>query len=142
MRISRKSFDRIVEEAIAELPEDFAQWLEEVPVIVEDRPGKSDQAEDSDDEEAVGLYTGHSRAERSVEHSGDLPPRIMIYRIPLMDACETREQLSEEIRKTLLHELGHHAGLDEEALDRLGYGDMEEEEIEWDVEDDESEGPK
>jgi len=60
-----------------------------------------------------------------------------LYREPLMAACDTPEQLEEEIRRTLLHELGHHAGLDEEALDRLGFGalDEDEEDIEWDVDD-------
>jgi len=64
-----------------------------------------------------------------------MPARVMLYRIPLMNACQTREQLEEEIRRTLLHELGHHAGMDEDDLDRHGVGDMEEEnDVEWDVE--------
>ena len=59
----------------------------------------------------------------------------MIYREPLMEACRTREQLAEEIRKTLWHELGHYAGLDEADLERLGYGALEDgDEIEWDEE--------
>jgi predicted Zn-dependent protease with MMP-like domain len=133
MHVSRKVFDGMVETAIAGLPEEYARWLEEVPVIVEDRPGKADEADD-----AVGLYSGQSRTERGVEDSGMVPARIMIYRIPLMEACSTREELAEEIRKTLWHELGHHAGLDEEDLDRLGYGPLEEDDdIQFDVDEEE-----
>ena len=68
------------------------------------------------------------------QESGELPPRIMIYREPLMEACATIDLLAEEIRKTLVHELGHFAGMDEEELRRRGYGDIEDEDIEWDVE--------
>ena len=142
MRISRRAFDRLVEQAIAELPPEFAEWLEEVPVIVEDRPGKADRehttgvdaVSDEDDDDFVGLYVGRPMGE--ARESGELPPRVMIYREPLMDACATPEALAEEIRKTLLHELGHYAGMEEEDLEALGYGPVEEEDIEWDVEED------
>src|SRR5881394_383104 len=107
MQISRDEFDRLVEAAIAALPGEYAQWLEEVPVIVEDRPSAADlkglpeAAEDEGD--PVGMYFGGGSG------VGELPPRVMLYREPLMAACETAEQLEEEIRRTLLHELGHHA---------------------------------
>lgn len=144
MRVKRAEFDRMVEEAIAELPGEFARWLEEVPVIVEDRVGEADlggaegkvEGEEEGGEVPLGMYAGPTLAERGVEGVGGLPGRVMIYREPLMEACTTREQLAEEIRKTLWHELGHYAGLDEEDLERLGYGAMEEE-IEWDVDDEE-----
>src|ERR1041384_3536182 len=133
MRISQEEFDLMVEAAIAALPDDYARWLDEVPVIVEDRASAADlkglpeAAEDEGD--PVGMYIGRGSG------VGELPPRVMVYREPLMEACETREQLAEEIRRTLLHELGHHVGLDEDALDELGFGalDEDEEEIDWDV---------
>jgi predicted Zn-dependent protease with MMP-like domain len=129
MRISRKEFDRLLEAAIASLPPQFARWLDEIPVIVEHRPA------DNSDEDAVGLYIGASIHERP--QSGELPPQILIYRIPLMDSCDSRQQLAEEIRKTLLHELGHHAGMDEDELDARGYGSVtSEDEIEFDVDED------
>ena len=137
MNISRKSFDRLVEEAIASLPAEYARWLEEVPVIVEDRPGEADLHGVSGGMEGMegdplGMFAGPSMAE-GVE-GGELPARVMIYRIPLMNACATREQLADEIRKTLVHEFGHYAGMDERDLDRHGYGDMDDEEqIEFDV---------
>ena len=63
MRISRKAFDRMVEAAIESLPEEFAAWLEEVPVIVEDRPGKGDRGVVTEDGPPLGLYVGASRLE-------------------------------------------------------------------------------
>jgi predicted Zn-dependent protease with MMP-like domain len=126
VELSRKAFDRLVERAIAELPPAYARWIDEVPIIVEDEPGEKD--------EVVGLYHGRAMTERSVEESGRLPSQIFLYRRPLMEACTTTAALAEEIRKTLLHELGHHAGLGEEDLDRVGYGPVEED-IDFDVDD-------
>jgi predicted Zn-dependent protease with MMP-like domain len=131
MHLSRNTFDRLVEAAIGSLPEEFARWIDRVPIIVEDRPQKGQE------EEPLGEYHGPLRPVETEDDSGQLPPRIMLYREPLMDACDTREQLAEEIRKTLLHELGHHAGMDEEELDALGYGpiDEQDDDIEWEIDD-------
>ena len=132
MRISRKKFDRLVEKAIATLPEEFARWIDEVPIIVEDVPRGADR----DQQDALGFYQGVSLLGR-LENSGSLPPRIVLYRRHLMDACDTLADLAEEIRKTLLHELGHHAGMNEEDLERLGYGPLDDDEdIHWDVDGD------
>ncbi len=117
MRIPRREFDQLVEAAIAALPAQVAEWVDEVPIIVEDQPGK--------EMDAVGLYEGRSLLDRGVEDSGGLPSRIFIYRLPLMESCGSREELAREIWKTLVHELGHHAGLGEEELDRLGYGGLD-----------------
>lgn len=119
MRLSRKEFDRLVERAIAALPRSVARWIDEVPIIVEDAPARSDR------EETLGLYEGQPLSQRSIEDSGRLPSRIFIYRQTLLAACVNEKELAEEIRKTLLHELGHHAGMNEEELERLGYGDLE-----------------
>lgn len=132
MTLSRKAFDQLVEAAIASLPPAYAQWLDEVPIIVEDRPSKADLQGlpgEEDEGDPLGMYIGRAASE------GGLPPRVMLYRIPLMDACDTQEQLADEIRKTILHELGHHAGLDEDDLDRLGFGPLDEDEddIDWEV---------
>ena len=138
MKLSRKSFDQLVEQAIASLPAEFAQWLDEVPVIVEDRPGKSDRegAVEPDEDDPLGMFAGPSLEDT---RQGELPPRIMIYRQPLMDACQSRDQLAEEIRKTLIHELGHYAGMDEDQLENKGYGPMEDEDtVDFDLDDDEN----
>jgi predicted Zn-dependent protease with MMP-like domain len=141
MHLSRQSFDQLVEAAIASLPPHLARWLDQVPIIVEDRPAPSDRRDtDSDDGEPLGLYVGPSLARDDGtpldESPAPLPPRIMLYRLPLMEACSSRDQLAAEIRKTLLHELGHHAGLDEEDLDHHGIGPMDDDtEISWDLDD-------
>lgn len=132
LHFSRNAFDKLVEAAIDSLPPAYARWLEEVPVIVEDRPSKRDLQGLGNEEEPLGLYVGDSIDAN--ETSGALPARVMLYRLPLMEACESRQQLAEEIRKTLLHELGHHAGMDESDLDGHGMGDMEDpDDIEWDM---------
>ncbi len=94
--------------------EPFASALAEVAVVVEDRspPG---------DPELYGLYLGVPLDEPWAV-AGSLPPRIAIYMHPLVDDCATVEELVEEIRVTVLHELGHHLGLDEDDLGDLGYG--------------------
>ena len=131
LHLSRNAFDQLVDDAIAALPPEYARWLDEVPVIVEDRPSAADlRGMEDPQEEPLGMYIGQSMEEGDI--SGALPPRVMLYRIPLMEACQTRAQLTEEIRKTLLHELGHHTGMDEDDLESHGMGDMEDD-IEWDV---------
>jgi predicted Zn-dependent protease with MMP-like domain len=135
MRIPRETFDHLVEAAIASLPQEYARWLDEVPVIVEDRPTAADlkglPGPEDDEGDPVGMYIGRAGS------LGELPPRVMLYREPLMEACDTEEQLAQEIRRTLLHEFGHHVGLAEDDLDRLGFGaldeDQNEDDIEWDV---------
>ena len=130
MHISRNSFDRLVEQAIAALPPQYAQWLDQLPIIVEDHPPKSHP-------NTLGLYQGIPLPDQE-QNSGHLPSRILLFRQPLMQACHSQPQLAEEIRKTLLHELGHHTGMNEVQLDHLGYGPLEdpEDEIQWDLDDD------
>lgn len=130
MHLSRASFDRLVEEAIASLPPEFARWLDDVPVIVEDRPAAADRAP-GEDADPLGLFVGPGLG----EESAGLPPRIMLYRRPLLEACASRAQLAREIRKTLIHELGHYAGMDEDDLERHGFGAMESDDsIDWEIE--------
>jgi len=124
IQISREGFDALVEQAIAALPEQYAQWLEEVPVIVEDQPTAKQRADFGMDEfgDLLGSYHGVALTNRNSSDDLWMPDQIMLFRQPLMRMCRTREELAAEIKKTLLHELGHHAGLDENDLDDLGYG--------------------
>ena len=135
MQVTRKEFDRMVEQAIAALPEEYARWVEEVPVIVEDRPSAADlegATESAEDDAPLGMFIGPSIGD-AADDSGTLPARVMLYREPLMRACKSPEHLAEEIRRTLIHELGHFAGMDETDLDAHGYGDLEDDDIEFDV---------
>ncbi|MDB5295299.1 MAG: hypothetical protein JWO31_1282 [Phycisphaerales bacterium] len=122
--VRRADFSRLVEQALAELPEPFAGYIEEVPVEIRDRP-TSKQLRSvglSEDELLLGLYQGIPLTELSVEHSGRVPGVILIFQEDVELACDSEAELVREVRVTVLHELGHHFGLDEEDLERLGYG--------------------
>lgn len=138
-RAFRERFDALVESVLATLPASLHALLEESPLIVEDAPSDAllrSLGLDPDDEDLCGLHTGVSITERSVTQSGELPDVIQIFRRGILDAaggwdeCTDEEgeplggeaHVMREIRITILHEIGHHFGLDEEELDRLGYG--------------------
>jgi len=135
----RERFDEIVESVLAELPKSIHTLLEESPLIVEDFPTDEFMRSldmDPQDEDLCGLHSGGALTERSVSASGELPETIQIFRRGILDAAggwdvttdEDGEPMGgesaveREIRITILHEIGHHFGLSEEDLDRLGYG--------------------
>jgi predicted Zn-dependent protease with MMP-like domain len=122
--VTKKEFERLVEEAIAEVPEPFAGFLEEVPVEIHTRPSVKLLRELGleDDELLMGLYRGRALTDRSVEDSGRLPDVIYIFQEDHELVCDNRAQLVREVRKTVLHEIGHHFGMSEEDLEELGYG--------------------
>ena len=107
------AFEEHVRAALDELPPHLARALENVAVVVED--------ENSADPDLFGLYHGVPLPERGSGYAGQLPDRISIYRLPLEDSFRDPEELREEIRITVLHELAHHFGIDEDRLDELGY---------------------
>lgn len=106
------TFDDVVRQALDSLPPDIAAGLENVAVVVED--------EDPNDPDLYGLFEGIPRTE-GAPASGDLPNRITIYRRPLEADFADSDELRDEIRITVLHELGHYFGLDERRLSELGY---------------------
>jgi len=122
----RHAFDASLEEVIAALPEDLHALLEEVPLIVEDEPSWSLAAGlrlDPRRVELLGLHWGVPLTRRSVDHGYRLPDQMMLFRGPIIRQVERTEgSLAGQIRITLLHEVGHHFGLDEQQLRRLGYG--------------------
>jgi predicted Zn-dependent protease with MMP-like domain len=122
--VSKADFARYVEQALAELPEPFASHLEQITVEIKDRPTRKQLRSVglADDELLMGLYQGVSLPDRSVQHSGVLPDRILIFQEDHEIACDTARQLVEEIRTTVLHEIGHHFGMNEDDLDEIGYG--------------------
>lgn len=122
-RVSKAHFNELVEAALEELPEQFAEFLEEVPVEVRDEPDASQlsQAGVSRGGLLLGLYVGHPRTVRSVEDSGAMPDMIYIFQQPIETVCNSEEQLLRQVRVTVLHEIGHHFGLSEDDLERLGY---------------------
>lgn len=124
-RLAPGEFDRRIEAARAELPPLFAEQLSRVTVIVEDLP--SDELLEGerprlDGETLLGLFVGHSRDVAPGELLGDLPPTIYLFRRNLEREAQSDGELTEQIRITLYHELGHYLGLDEEELADSGYG--------------------
>jgi predicted Zn-dependent protease with MMP-like domain len=122
--VSKDKFAALVERALAEVPEPFAAHLEEVPVEIKTRPSRSllRSLGMDDDELLLGLYKGINITDRSVEHSGVMPDVIYIFQEDIELASDSEEALVEQVRTTVLHEIGHHFGLDEDQLDELGYG--------------------
>jgi predicted Zn-dependent protease with MMP-like domain len=122
--LSKSKFDALVERALADLPEPFAGFLEEVPVEVLDRPTRIDLRGEgfSRDKLLLGYYHGLALTERSVEYSGVLPGVIRLFQTNIEAICDSEEDLVREVRTTVLHEIGHHFGMTEEDLDELGYG--------------------
>ena len=114
MELDRAAFEALVEQALDEIPAEIASQVHNVVVLVEDEPP-------ADDPDLLGLYEGVSLTERTADHTG-LPDRITVFRDPLLEMCETPEELVREVRITVVHEIAHHFGIDDDRLHDLGYG--------------------
>ncbi|MCK4341745.1 MAG: metallopeptidase family protein [Phycisphaerae bacterium] len=120
--VSDADFDHALEQALADIPADFQPHLENVFIEVRDRPDAAFMREHDVPADLLGLYVGVPLEEKGPERAPTaLPDRIFIFRANLCGMCESREELSDEIRITVLHEIGHHFGLNEERLEDLGY---------------------
>jgi predicted Zn-dependent protease with MMP-like domain len=121
--VARIDFQVILRQALDDLPELFRQALENVAVVVEDRPPDwlLDELGIPPEDTLYGFYHGVPLPERSVSLSGNLPDKISIYREPLEEDFPRPTELRRQIRLTLLHEIGHYFGMGEEELERLGY---------------------
>lgn len=120
--MSAAQFERAVQEALESIPREFQRYLENVVVEVRGRPDARLMREEDVPDDLLGLYLGCPLDERSVDGGHVMPDRVLIFRDNLIEMCETRDELIDEIRVTVLHEVGHHFGLDEDDLDALGYG--------------------
>jgi predicted Zn-dependent protease with MMP-like domain len=122
--VSKQRFAELVEQALSELPEPFATHLEELSVEIKDCPTDKQLKDQglADNELLLGLYVGHPMTERSVEYSGMLPDAIYIFQEDIELVSRSEKELVRQVRTTVLHEIGHHFGMDEEDLDELGYG--------------------
>jgi len=119
IRMSADEFEELVAKAVDSLPGDFAELLDNVAVMVEEEPTTEDlegvgmSAEEGD--ELFGLYQGVNLLERDSFYSA-LPDRVVIYRGPILRACTSRREVLREVRDTVIHELGHYFGMDEEQM--------------------------
>lgn len=118
MRIPPEEFESLVEKALEDLPEEFGELLDNVVVMVEDEPDPEDlEALGMEPgEDLFGLYQGTNLMERDTFYSGALPDRILIYRGPILRHCETRRDVIREVRDTVVHELGHYFGMEEDHM--------------------------
>ncbi len=116
--ISRAEFESLVEEAVANLPEQFARLLENVAIVVEEEPTEDDldMLEDDDEDELLGIYRGIALPERTHDMLPGLPDQIAIFRGPILRVARNRRQAVREIRETVIHELGHYFGLHDDEM--------------------------
>ncbi len=117
------SFERLVELALERIPEPFASALEEVAVVIDDEPSADQRRENGlgPSDMLYGLYEGVPRTEWGADWLV-APNRISIFRRPLIEDFPDPDELAEEVRITVIHELAHHLGIDDDRLHELGVG--------------------
>ena len=122
-RVGKAQFSSLVERALCEVPHEFARALEEVAVEIRDRPTSEQRRKVGVGERGLllGLYQGSPLTRRTLE-APPMPAVIYIFQNDIESASTSEADLVDRVRKTVLHEVGHHFGLDEEDLTRLGYG--------------------
>ena len=108
-------FDALVDLALDGIPDEIAGLVRNVVVLVEDEPPEGEP------NDLLGLYDGIALTERDSTIGGQLPDRIFVFRGPLLDFVESEEELVEEVRITVVHEVAHHFGIDDARLHELGY---------------------
>ncbi len=114
--LSEAEFDEAVGDALDEVPPELMRLLDNVVFLVEDEPP-------ADDPDLLGVYDGTPLTERDGWWAaGSLPDRITLFRGPLIRMCPSREELLEEIAVTVVHEIAHHFGIEEDRLHELGWG--------------------
>jgi predicted Zn-dependent protease with MMP-like domain len=119
--MSETDFEAAVNDALDRIPPDLARTMNNVAIFIEDdyipRPGEDP------DTVLLGLYEGVPLTERdSWWDAGSLPDRITIYRQPILEICETREDVIDEVTVTVVHEIAHHFGISDDRLHELGWG--------------------
>jgi predicted Zn-dependent protease with MMP-like domain len=120
IRINRREFQELVREALTDLPDEFARAMRNVAVVIEEEPTVEELESlglDPEQDDLFGLYQGVPLPDRGPD-APVLPDRIAIYRLPILWACQTREEAVAEVRTTVIHELGHYFGLNEDELPR------------------------
>ena len=112
--MTRARFEELVADALDLLPPDLTRAIDNVVVLVEDR--------NPEEPDLLGLYQGVALTERDSSYSGALPDTVTIYRESLLEICDTEEDVVEEVAITVIHEIAHHFGIDDDRLHELGWG--------------------
>ncbi len=110
--MSRERFEELVADALDEVPEKLMAMLDNVVILIDDE----------EDPDLLGLYEGYALTSRTSQYSGVLPDRITIFRRPTLRMCRSEEEVVEQVRITVVHEIAHHFGIEEERLHELGWG--------------------
>ena len=114
MEVSEAEFERLVVDAIDLIDGPLGALMDNVAVFIED--------EHPEEPDLLGLYEGIPLTERGEYGGFELPDRVTIYRLSLMDICADRDELVHEVQVTVVHELAHHFGIDDDRLHELGWG--------------------
>ncbi|QWZ08044.1 metallopeptidase family protein [Nocardioides panacis] len=112
--MSRARFEELVTDAMDTVPAELAALVDNCVVLVEDDPPAGDP-------DLLGVYDGTPLTERGQGYTMALPDRITIFRAPTLAMCESEEQVVDEVRITVVHEIAHHFGIDDDRLHDLGY---------------------
>ena len=112
IEVPAERFDQMVRDALAEIPPELARSMDNVVILVEDRP--------DDDRPLYGLYQGVPLTNRGT-YAGALPDRITIYQGVISERCRTEQEVAARVRVTVLHEVGHHFGMSDARLQELGW---------------------
>ena len=121
--MDREAFEALVDEALESLPEDIQSWLDNVAIVVADWPTREHLAQARAQGHNVlllGLYLGVPKTHRGVTYGEMVPDKILIFQGPIEQVARTPEQIRHQVRKTVLHEIGHHLGMDEGELRDAG----------------------
>jgi predicted Zn-dependent protease with MMP-like domain len=124
MKLTRAEFESIVRRAVERIPVRFRPFLGEVAIVVRSRPSKKLLTELGlpPGEPLLGLYDGTPRTERLATEPLRYPDTIYLFQTPLEEMCETVDDVAKEVEITVMHELAHYMGIDDERLEELGYG--------------------
>jgi predicted Zn-dependent protease with MMP-like domain len=112
IEVSPARFEEMVEAALDSLPERLGRLMSNVAVMVQHEPGPPG---------LLGLYEGIPLTSRTTGYAGVLPDRITIYRLAICAVCETEDEVVDQVRRTVVHEVGHHFGIDDARLRELGW---------------------
>jgi predicted Zn-dependent protease with MMP-like domain len=121
--LSRSEFEALVEQALAELPAEILQYMDNVAITIADWPSASElkRARVSHSRQLFGMYEGIPLTKRGARYHLVAPDRIILYQGPLQAAYHTLPALREQIRRTVAHEIAHHFGISEARIRELGY---------------------
>jgi predicted Zn-dependent protease with MMP-like domain len=120
--MDRERFQRLVARAVEGLPEEFLTMLDNVDIVLEDRPTRTQIGETESGYTLLGLYEGVPRTERGT-HYGLVPPdKITIFQEPIEGICYSDDEIITEINRVVKHEIAHHFGIDDARLDQLENG--------------------